>query len=54
MITEYQDPQYLCVVGDNVALLRDVDTIEEFSDILVAHPADTLDRGGCKKFSEDA
>lgn len=34
---------HLCCVLDDVALLRDVHTIKELSDVLVSHPADLLD-----------
>lgn len=54
MITGNQHAEYLCVVRNDVALLGNVDTVKEFSDILVAHPADTLDRGGCRRFSADS
>lgn len=47
MITGNHGPQYLCIVRDDVALLGNVDAVKEFSNILVAHPADALDRCGC-------
>ena len=36
----------MSLLRENRRLVRDVDTVQEFTDILVPYPADTLDRRG--------
>ena len=40
----------LLLCRNDVALLRNIYTVKELSDILVSDSANTLDRGGCRKY----